>query len=68
MSKQRIVAKVSFACQECGTSSLAIVGAVKTITDQTYLVCQCENGHSVPLSTDSIVLKLYEIAPPQLTN
>ena len=66
--KDKVVVSVSFACNQCGTSSMLIMGAVKTADDKTYIVCQCENGHQVPLNIDHVVIKLFEASPSKLAN
>ena len=68
MAGVKVVGQVTFACNQCGTSALALVGAVKTIDEKTYIMCQCENNHTVPLNLDHVVMKLYEISPPKVTN
>ena len=67
--KHKVTATVQFSCSSCESSELRLVGGVKTEDDKTYIVCQCLGcGAQVPLSTDAIVMKLYEIAPPKQVN
>ena len=66
---KKVVASVSFGCQACGNQNLHSTGAVKTEDEFIYIVYQClDCKKRLPINIDGIIMELYSIEPPKLTN